>query len=53
MRISPLASEEVFHSELLIISNRLDILFRSTKFRPTIKDTELQEAVLEEGPVHT
>jgi hypothetical protein len=53
MKISLLAAQGVFHSELLIISNRLDILFRSTKFRPTMEDTELQAMVLEEGPVHT
>jgi hypothetical protein len=53
MKIFLVAPQGVFHSELQIVSNRLDILFRSTKFRPTMEDTELQATVLEEGPVHT
>jgi hypothetical protein len=49
MKISLLASRGVFHSELLILSNGLDILFRFTKFRPTMEDTNSRQLFWRRG----
>jgi hypothetical protein len=49
MKISLLATQGVFHSALLLISNRLDILFRFTKFRPTMEDTNSRQLFWRRG----
>jgi hypothetical protein len=49
MKISLLATQGVFHSALLIIGNHLDILFRCTKFRPTMELTNSRQLFWRRG----